>query len=520
LSTIAQARVARGLLASYLIVAGALGVRGLGLLAWQQRGLAVLAPVAWWLALAATLLGLVFTATALVRLARARKREDSAAFALRGVCVLVALVLVIVWVRGAPYTRLWAEIGAGAVCGLASAWVLVAPRVHERARHARRPVLWRAADIVLFDLALVLVLGELGLGALARWTHWDVLSQPRRHAAQFLEQNRPAPGTLHLGFPMNAGGHYDEAFGPRDPARERIVCIGDSFSASTVPHLFHYTTLAEQQLGHSEVLNLGVGGIGPPEYALLVEGEGRALDPDLFVVALFVGNDVFFYDRSENVYAACLRAWLDPEQVFACTLPARWRALAREREHAADASLAHAEPAGGERSARTRDEVLAAFPWLTDTAREVPGFSPEAFLHDQSVHAQGLCLGAEANYGPFFAALERIVALAGDRPLGFLVIPEEFQLEDALWSELARAVGEGAERDRPQRLIAAWCAQRGVPCEDLLPRLRALPVQADGRRHAYLVRNTHFNALGNQVAADGLCALVGRLRGSVDVRSR
>lgn len=516
MSTIAQARIARGLLALYLIAAAALGVRGLLSLVWQQRGLAALAPNAWLFALAATLAGLALTAVACVRLARARGDGASAAFALRGVCVLLVFALAVVWARGAPYTRLWAEIGVGAVCGLANVWVLAAPRLRVRARSGAL----RAVDIVLFDLALVLVLGELGLGALARWTHWDVLSQPRRHAAQFLEQNRPAPGTLHLGFPMNAGGHYDDEFGPRAPNVERIVCIGDSFSASTVPHLFHYTTLAEQRLGHSEVLNLGVGGIGPPEYALLVAGEGRALDPDLFVVALFVGNDVFFYDRGEGPYASLLRAWLDPEQVYVCTLPARWRALARERERAAQAGDAVAALGAGAHVARTRAEVLAAFPWLTETSLEVPGFSPEAFLHDQTVHARGLCLGAEANYGPFFAALEHIVALAGDRPLGFLVIPEEFQLEDALWEGLARAVGDGAERDRPQRLIAAWCAQRGVPCEDLLPRLRALPVQADGQRHAYLVRNTHFNALGNEVAADGLCALVGRLRGAIQAQSR
>lgn len=509
MSTNAQARAARGLLALYTLGAAVLALRGLGLLAWQHRGLAAIAPAAWWSALGATSLGLALALGACARVLRRAHAPAADAFALRAIVVLLVGALVFAWWCAQPYTRLWAEIGAGAVCGLASGCVFVAPRLHARVQ--RGP--GRAADVVLFDVALVVVLGELALGVLARWTHWDVLSQPRRHAAQFLEQNRPPPGALHLGFPVNSGGHYDEEFGARTRGVARVVCIGDSFSASTVPHLFHYTTVAEELLGGTEVLNLGVGGIGPPEYALLVAGEGRSLEPDVFVVALFVGNDVFFYDRSESAYAQLLRAWLDAEQVFVRTLPARWSALARERARAAAAGTPVAESRARDVRPQTRAEVLAAFPWLADTALEQPGFSPEAFVHDQLVHAQGICTGPEASFGPFFAALEHIVALAGDRPLGFLVIPEEFQLEDALWSELQGGVGEGAERDRAQRLVTEWCARRGVACEDLLPRLRALPVQSDGRRHAYIVRNTHFNALGNRVAAEGLAALVARLRG-------
>lgn len=505
MGTYAQARAARGLLSLYTLAAAALASRGLGLLAWQHRGLAEVAPAAWSAALAATLVALALALAACVRVLRRRVElaPSPDALALRAIFVVLAGALAAAWWCAQPYVRVWAEIGTGAVCGIACASVFAAPRLLARVQRG----FGRVVDVLLFDLAVVLVLGELGLGVLARVTHWEVLAQPRRHAAQFLEQNRPAPGTPHLGFRTNSGGHYDTEFGPRTPGRLRVVCVGDSFSASTVPHLFHYTTVAEELLGGAEVLNLGVGGIGPPEYALLVGGEGRALDPDVFVVALFVGNDVFFYDRGENAYAAGLRAWLDADQVFVRTLPARWRALARERERGGAAG-----PTGTEVVLESRADVLAAFPWLADTSLEQPGFSPEAFVHDQLVHAQGICTGSEASYGPFFAALEHIVALAGDRPLGFLVIPEEFQLEDDVWREIERGVGDGAERDRPQRLVTAWCTRRGVACEDLLPRLRALPAQPDGRRHAYIVRNTHFNALGNRVAAEGLAALVARLR--------
>jgi hypothetical protein len=86
-----------------------------------------------------------------------------------------------------------------------------------------------------------------------------------------------------------------------------------------------------------------------------------------------------------------------------------------------------------------------------------------------------------------------------------MVIPDEFQVEDAVW-EVARAGvdGERLDRDLPQRVLVAWLAEQDIPFLDLLPALRAVPPMADGNRHLYHRRDTHFNARGNEVVGEEL----------------
>jgi hypothetical protein len=49
---------------------------------------------------------------------------------------------------------------------------------------------------------------------------------------------------------------------------------------------------------------------------------------------------------------------------------------------------------------------------------------------------------------------------------------------------------------------------------DLPPPLRAVPPLADGRRHLYHLRDTHFNARGNRAAGWALAEFVRGLLGS------
>jgi hypothetical protein len=85
-----------------------------------------------------------------------------------------------------------------------------------------------------------------------------------------------------------------------------------------------------------------------------------------------------------------------------------------------------------------------------------------------------------------------------------MIIPDEFQVEDELWERVSERAGRPLERDRPQALLQAWLAEEQIPHLDLLPILRAAPPLADGRRHLYHARDTHWNARGNRIAAQAL----------------
>ena len=53
-------------------------------------------------------------------------------------------------------------------------------------------------------------------------------------------------------------------------------------------------------------------------------------------------------------------------------------------------------------------------------------------------------------------------------------------------------------------LLIAWLNAQGIPFLDLLPAARAVPAMADGQRHLYHLRDTHFNVRGNQMAGEQL----------------
>jgi hypothetical protein len=89
-----------------------------------------------------------------------------------------------------------------------------------------------------------------------------------------------------------------------------------------------------------------------------------------------------------------------------------------------------------------------------------------------------------------------------------MVIPDEYQVNDALWERLlprariytpslSPAESRAAfERDYPQRRIREWATARGVRLLDLLPALR----EAERKGRTYHRRDTHWNAHGNRVA--------------------
>jgi hypothetical protein len=82
-------------------------------------------------------------------------------------------------------------------------------------------------------------------------------------------------------------------------------------------------------------------------------------------------------------------------------------------------------------------------------------------------------------------------------PVGFVLIPDEFQVNPAVLAEAVGTAGvvrSALDLALPQRRLACFCAERRVPCLDLLPRFT-------GASNTYAPRDTHWNARGNGLAA-------------------
>jgi len=270
-----------------------------------------------------------------------------------------------------------------------------------------------------------------------------------------------------------------------------------------VPHAWHYTTVAEDLLDDTEILNLGAPGIGPPQYRVLLESEGLALAPDLVVVALFAGNDLETYRVPPP---PGLWTWMERRNVMLYLAWKRGSALLLERRRrGADTDAIERGLGRGLAAGLQTAEIERELPHLVDPTLERGIYSPEHYLEMELRRARLLGRPSEAEYATLREQLDALLAASGEVPIAIVVLPDEFQVDDALWAEvLAAADGEALERERFQRVVAEWGASRGVPVCDMLPELRAVPPWSDGRPRLYHLRDTHFNARGNRAAGEAL----------------
>ena len=392
----------------------------------------------------------------------------------------------------------WIEAGFGVGFGLC-AWAALLAGVVSRLP----PRLLRTLDVLSFTLAAAVLGLEIGLRSIA-WIHpTQIFARYSDMPADVVRHLRASPGSIHFGFPCNRGGHYDDEFVRRKGGERLVVVIGDSFSFGIVPHDYHYTTVCERILGWP-VDNMGISSTGPPEYLTLFVDEARPLDPDAVVIGLFVGNDLVLGSRTRNRWLELARPWLDRDNVFLWLVPRRLARIAEERRRAGEGGLAKPP---GEYRPRIEDaqSVLWSMPWLADPMLEHGVFSEEGFHRVEVARALQNCTAGPAALADCLDALRAMKNAAGTTRILVMLIPDEFQVEDAVWKDvLTDPRANDLDRDHPQKVLLPWLEDQGFEVLDLLPVLRAVPPLTDGRKHLYHLRDTHFNARGNRIAGEAL----------------
>lgn len=359
---------------------------------------------------------------------------------------------------------------------------------------------YRARPLVraLVGSALGLLCGEVLLRSAAWLVPSPLLVRSSASSAARLRTYAFPPRQPHFGFATNELGFYDDPFAQPGPARRKTVAvIGDSFSASFVPHAFHYTTVAERELGDGDVWNIGWPALSPVDYRTLLATVVLPLRPDAVIVSLFLGNDL----HETSPWTAgdrWLADWFDRGNVLLLQVPRRLWQVARGLEHEAGAAAHLGDLARAQR-------------WLHDPAQEPGVFRPEDYLQLEVERAETACAIDEQRFQALLGELRLLRELAGTRRFGFVLIPDEFMVEDALWQQVQRAAGRALERHALRDRLVDWCRSEHIPCLDLLPVLTAVPPLRDGDRHLYLLRDTHWNARGNDAAGKALAPFVRQL---------
>jgi len=289
---------------------------------------------------------------------------------------------------------------------------------------------------------------------------------------------RPGVEDVWLGVPVtiNAKGLRGPEVDYVKPAGvTRILYLGDSvtfgFKLRGHDEAFPYQveTLLEARGHRIQSINAGVDGYSPwQEYAYL-EAEGLKYDPDLVVVA-FVLNDV-----TERLLLARSGGWGEGFQLVHTASNRFMRLLGESSIVAFGRQIAARIRFGADvREGARRQEELEAI-----TVAKYPD-RPDIM---------------EAWRGTL-ADLEKLFALCRQRgiPAALVVFPYTFQFHDP------------ATLDAPQRTLAAFADDQGVPMLDLLPRLLSIRKEGDPSLQELFFDGNHPNAEGHRVVASIIAA--------------
>ena len=350
----------------------------------------------------------------------------------------------------------------------------------------------------------------------------------------------------------------------------RIVVLGDSYTVGgQVPYAQTFPAVLEERLHDAgypnvRVINAGVGGYTTFNEAGLLREDLSWLQPDLVVVAAYVGNDV-----SENVLATAAGYREAPEHpkgmtwgLEAATLvdqsgawfprnqqrgpaPPPWepsQGLPEPSGNQPDAAMrvlptTPPPPAGLRQTLRTlwddvrSDSLLAGRLFGVPVDRSVstaPGAAPPAVeLERLNLTSFEWTILREIPrtywldvawplFGHYLAQTRDTAAQVG-APMVMMVIPEMSQFDEQMHARTManfRFRDDEVDWDRPQRELALQASSIGVPVLDLLPEFRSLADRAD----LYLRADTHFTAYGHRVAAQALARFL-RDGGYVTTRS-
>ena len=284
---------------------------------------------------------------------------------------------------------------------------------------------------------------------------------------------------------------------PKPPGTFRVAVIGDSMIAGVataegktlVGRL--ETALAERRPeARVEVLNFGVSSSSTGQELALYRGLVSAYEPDLVLLALFVGND--FADNSGRLTRA-RRIYFDLDE----------GGVLRERGRpAAPGPLT----LWLQRHSRFYVWQMRAFRMLRGAGRAAVGAIPPG-LRVFEVPGDPDLTHAWTLLDRVLRQFKADVEADGSR-FALVVVPCAEQVHEDLWANLAsRAAAQGRtlDREQPGRRLSAIAHDEGIPLLDLTPAFReATGARPSGDTDAspFLLGRYHLSDAGNRIAAD------------------
>lgn len=349
--------------------------------------------------------------------------------------------------------------------------------------------------LLAFSTVFALMLAELVLGAFF----------PQRTVKQYLE-DRPAmfrannimfmdlkPGfsgylkeeEFRTNVEINALGYRQAEFEQQKDGQQRILVVGDSFTFGYgVEESDGYVRVMERELnggkpGSVEAINAGVPAWWTDSYYLYLKTRGIALQPDIVVLGLFMGNDIDARDARFAIWPAVdaqglplattsERVRIDNGHRVRVKRRARWTVPVLRNSHLFQLLYSSVKNVGRVLSPKVQAQTL--------------------YQEKYSAETEEIIVKVEA----LISAMKTLSNQAGAR---FLVamIPERNQVYPP-------AGGDEAALDyaKPQRLFAEFFSRENIEHIDLLPAMHRAAIASD--EPLYYSKDSHFTATGYAIA--------------------
>ncbi|HKS42921.1 MAG TPA: SGNH/GDSL hydrolase family protein [Blastocatellia bacterium] len=286
---------------------------------------------------------------------------------------------------------------------------------------------------------------------------------------------RGHPHDKIFNFHLNSKGFKDVEFDDKkQEGTYRILGLGDSFAFGVVPYENNYLTLLEENLNKNsrktELLNMGIPGIGPKDYLALLNDEGLKLQPDMVLLSFFIGNDFLRETEESGLYSySYLAAFIH-----------YFITVGSERLVVPSDTYNDSEPTFTE----------ARFVGIENERSEIYRKQNESF---------------ESDFAEAMSYLEKIKQRCAERNINFAVvlIPDEVQINKTLQARVMQIKAFNANPDEfdfalPNKLIAARLKEKEIKFVDLLDDF----ARQSNQTALYKIQDTHWNIAGNKLAAE------------------
>jgi acetyltransferase AlgX (SGNH hydrolase-like protein) len=326
----------------------------------------------------------------------------------------------------------------------------------------------------------------------------------------FLQYDPDLGFRMRPNFPSFDGTLTNEfGFNDRDyphqktPGTFRIEVVGDSFSWAGGRD-GNYTALLERMFEHRDgahlvdVVNTGYPMTHTGEELAMLRKYGLQYNPDMVVLGFFVGNDFLEADPDRKriiVNGLYIDISKSHEHiVFGYPIIPQSRLLLFIQQK----YLIYQEAKKAAKETQDPQKPQATF--AEDTYLQLENARLQ-FFNTSASRAQNL----QANVDLIFHSITEMDALLKSRSIKLVVAiyPDEFQVNESLRKAVFdkfKLRPEDYDLNLAQNLLKSFLESKGIPFIDLSDRFRA----EGQKRDLYLLRDTHWNSAGNQLAADML----------------